>query len=53
MEAELPEEKIEEALNLYAMLGSTAKIGFEAALARCHCHMCIEILQRINCGDLR
>jgi hypothetical protein len=53
MEAELPEERIEQALAFYKVLGVTAQAGFKTALANCRCHVCIEILQRIECDDLR
>ncbi len=53
MQAELPEERIEEALIFYNALGKVAKVGFEMALATCGCHVCKEILGRIGHGELR
>jgi hypothetical protein len=53
MEAELPEEKIQLALAFYNLLGSVAQAGFKSALTNCKCHVCTEIIQRIECGDLR
>jgi hypothetical protein len=53
MEAELPEEKIAQAVAFYKLLGVTAKAGFKSALANCRCHICDEILSRVNHEDLR
>ncbi len=53
MEAELPEEKIQQALAFHKILGATAQAGFKAALTNCGCHICTEILQRIEHDDLR
>ncbi len=53
MEAELPEERIEQALAFYKVLGVSAQAGFKTALANCRCHICMEILQRIEHGHLR
>jgi hypothetical protein len=53
MEAELPGEKVEAAIQFYKMLGDTAKVGFRIALTRCDCHICNEILRRIQYGNMR
>jgi|GEM_PF-2334184 hypothetical protein len=53
MEAELPEDRIEQAVRFYNVLSNTAKAGFKAALSRCGCHICMEILSRIEYGKLR
>jgi hypothetical protein len=53
MEAELPEERIEQALSFYNLLGIVAKAGFRSALANCRCHVCMEILGRIESGPFR
>jgi len=53
MEAELPEEKIEQSLVFFNTLGDVAKAGFRCALASCGCHICQEVLWRIRDGDLR
>jgi late competence protein required for DNA uptake (superfamily II DNA/RNA helicase) len=49
MQAELPEEAIEQALAFYKVLGVAAQSGFKTALANCRCHVCLEILRRIEC----
>ncbi len=53
MEAELPEERINQALTFFNVLGNVAKIGFKAALSSCGCHVCREILGRIELDELR
>jgi hypothetical protein len=48
MEAELPEERIDQAVIFFNTLGVAAQVGFERALASCGCHVCREILGRIE-----
>jgi hypothetical protein len=48
MEAELPEERIDQAVVFFNTLGVAAKAGFKTALASCGCHVCREILGRIE-----
>ena len=53
MEAEFPEEKIDRSLAFYEMLGDVAKVGYKLALWGCGCHICRDLIERIEMGDLR